>query len=62
MEKVMNINGFIKSLPKVDSRRVWVASIDGKVVGNVSANSMMDAFDMVRSKYPTGSLELIRSK
>lgn len=62
MEKIMNTNDLMKMLPKVDSRRVWVASIDGKIVGHVSANSMMTAFDMVRSKYPTGSLELIRSK
>ena len=62
MKKTTNTNDLMKMLPKIDSRRVWIASIDGKIVGNVSANSMMDAFDIVRSKYPTGSLELIRSK
>ena len=62
MKPSVNVNDLIGSLPRVTTRRVWNIMIDGKLMGAVSANSCMAAFDAARAKYPNGSLELIRSK
>ena len=62
MQPSVNVNDWTDNLPRVTTRRVWDIMIDGKLMGTVSANSCMAAFDAARAKYPNGSLELIRSK
>lgn len=54
MEKVMSVNGFLASLPKIRKRRIWHVIIDGQVVQGVSAtdNRKSTAEAYIASKYP----------
>lgn len=61
MEKVMSVNGFIASLPKIRNRRIWNVVIDGQVVQGVSAsdNRKSTAENYIRSKYPNTDFTLV---
>lgn len=61
MEKVMSVNGFIASLPKIRNRRIWNVVIDGQVVQGVSAsdNRKSTAESYIRSKYPNTEFTLV---
>lgn len=54
MEKVMSVNGFLASLPKIRKRKIWSVTIDGKIVQGVSAsdNRKETAQAYIASKYP----------
>jgi hypothetical protein len=61
MEKVMSVNGFIASLPKIRRRRIWNVVIDGKVVQGVSAsdNRKSTAEAYIAEKYPNTQFTLV---
>lgn len=61
MEKSVNINSFIGSLPKIRRRRIWNVVIDGKIVQGVSAsdNRKSTAESYIRSKYPNAQFTLV---
>lgn len=61
MEKSVNINSFIGSLPKIRKRRIWNVVIDGKIVQGVSAsdNRKSTAEKYIRSKYPNAQFTLV---
>ena len=61
MEKSVNINSFIGSLPKIRRRRIWNVVIDGKIVQGVSAsdNRKSTAENYIRSKYPNARFTLV---
>lgn len=61
MEKSVNINSFIGSLPKIRKRRIWNVVIDGKIVQGVSAsdNRRSTAESYIRSKYPNAQFTLV---
>jgi hypothetical protein len=54
MEKVISVNSFIASLPKIRKRRIWNVIINGTVVQGVSAsdNRKETAQAYIASKYP----------
>lgn len=64
MEKSVNINSFIGSLPKIRKRRIWNVVIDGKIVQGVSAsdNRKSTAENYIRSKYPNAQFTLVFSR
>ncbi len=64
MEKVMSVNGFIGSLPKIRKRRIWNVVIDGKVVQGVSAtdNRRSTAEKYIAEKYPNTQFTLVFSR
>jgi hypothetical protein len=64
MEKVMSVNGFIGSLPKIRKRRIWNVVIDGKVVQGVSAtdNKRSTAEKYIAEKYPNTQFTLVFSR
>jgi hypothetical protein len=64
MEKVMSVNGFIASLPKIRKRRIWNVVIDGKVVQGVSAtdNRKSTAEKYIAEKYPNTQFTLVFSR
>lgn len=66
MEKVMSVNGFIASLPKIRKHRIWNVVMNGTVVQGVSAsdNKRSTAEKYVASKYPGQkfTLEFVRWK
>jgi hypothetical protein len=61
MEKVISVNSFIASLPKIRKRRIWNVVIDGKIVQGVSAtdNRKSTAEAYIRSKYPNTQFTLV---
>jgi hypothetical protein len=61
MEKVISVNSFIGSLPKIRKRRIWNVVIDGKTVQGVSAsdNRQSTAEAYIRSKYPNAQFTLV---
>lgn len=61
MEKVMSVNGFIASLPKIRKRKVWNVVIDGKVVQGVGAtdNKRSTAEAYIAQKYPNTQFTLV---
>jgi hypothetical protein len=61
MEKVMSVNGFIGSLPKIRKRKIWQVMIDGKVVQGVSAsdNRKETAERYISEKYPSQNFTLV---
>lgn len=63
MEKSVNINSFIGSLPKIRKRRIWNVMIDGKIVQGVSAsdNRKSTAEKYIAEKYPNTQFTLVFS-
>ena len=61
MEKVMSVNGFLASLPKIRRRRIWNVVIDGKIVQGVSAtdNRKSTAEKYIAEKYPNTQFTLV---
>lgn len=61
MEKSVNINSFIGSLPKIRKRRIWNVVIDGKIVQGVSAsdNKKSTAEKYIAEKYPNTQFTLV---
>jgi hypothetical protein len=61
MEKVISVNSFIASLPKIRKRRIWNVVIDGKIVQGVGAtdNRKSTAEVYIRSKYPNTQFTLV---
>jgi hypothetical protein len=61
MEKVISVNSFIASLPKIRKRRIWNVVINGKIVQGVSAsdNRKSTAETYIRSKYPNAQFTLV---
>lgn len=61
MEKSINTNEFIASLPRIRRRRIWNVIIDGKVVQGVSAtdNRRSSAEAYIASKYPGQAFKLV---
>jgi hypothetical protein len=61
MEKVISVNSFIASLPKIRKRRIWNVVIDGKIVQGVSAtdNRKSTAEKYIAEKYPNTQFTLV---
>lgn len=61
MKRVMSVNGFLASLPKIVQKKVWkVTDKDGTVVQYVGAtdNLKRTAQKYINSKYPNRVLKL----
>ena len=61
MEKVTHINDFIRSLPKIEKKKVWkVTDENGTVVQYVGAtnNRKYTAQEYINQKYPGKTLKL----
>jgi hypothetical protein len=54
IQKSTSVNGFIGSLPKIRSKKVWAVYIDGTIVQYVGStdNRKATAEDYIASKYP----------
>ncbi|NBP16921.1 hypothetical protein EBU95_21495 [bacterium] len=61
MEKSINTNDFLASLPKIRRRRIWNVIIDGKVVQGVSSdsNKKSTAEAYIAQKYPGKQFKLV---
>lgn len=64
MEKTMNVNGFLASLPKIVQKKVWkVIDENGNVVQGVGAtdNLKRTAQAYIDAKYPGRKMKLVFS-
>jgi hypothetical protein len=61
MEKNINTNDFLASLPSIRRRRIWNVIIDGKVVQGVSSdsNKKSTAEAYIAQKYPGKEFKLV---